>query len=162
MNFTLSILLFIFTHQPAHADFGDSIAKALFQKKVDQVYEKALQCEPLEKDHKSSMDVTDWRKVQPKLPPWHMLTDLEKTATDARTYARSIGGNDKVLHCLAGCYIAKKLDYSSAVLVGWYKELSDASDCSIKTSFEKKDFDATVIGAKLASVDKRCEKLCKR
>lgn len=158
------LLSFLLTILPmnSYADFGDSIARAFFQKKVEQLYEKAKLCSPLEKDSKSSMDVNDWIKIQPPLPSWQMLPDLEKTAMDARTYARSIGGNDKKLHCLAGCYIAQKLDYKSAVMVGWYKELTDASDCSKKTSFEKKDYEATVVGARLGSSDSRCESLCKK
>ena len=148
--------------RPCFADFGDGIAKIIFQKKVDQTYEKALQCERLETDPKSKMDVKDWIKVQPNLPSWQMLADIEVTAKDARNYARSIGGKDKLLHCLAGCYVAKKLDYKSAVLVGWYKELSDASDCSKKTSFEKKDFDATVVGARGGGSEKECDVFCKK
>lgn len=161
MNFIPLHLFFIIFHRPAFADFGDSVAQALFQKKVDQIYQKALQCEPREKDLKFKLDVTDWIKIQPKLPSWYLLTDLEKVATDSRKYAKSIGGNDKTLHCLAGCYITQKLDYSSAVLVGWYKELIDASDCSKKSSFEKKDFDATVLGARLGRSDKDCKTQCK-
>lgn len=150
------------TAKPALADFGNSIAKVIFQKKVDQTYEKALQCSPMEKDSKSSMDVSDWIKIQPDLPSWQMLADIENTAKEARDYARSKGGNDKVLHCLAGCYVAKKLDYTSAVLVGWYKELADASDCSKSTSFEKKDYDATVKGARAGRDDKDCALFCKK
>lgn len=150
------------TVQPSFADFGDGIAKVIFQKKVDQIYEKALACNPLEKDPKSSMDVTDWIKIQPDLPSWQMLAEIETTAKEARNYARSKGGNDKILHCLAGCYVAKKLDYPSAVLVGWFKELSDASDCSKKTSFEKRDYEATIVGARGGRSGKECESFCKK
>jgi hypothetical protein len=156
------LILLVIVARPAFADFGDSIAKVFFQNKVDQIYEKAILCSPLEKDSKSSMDVSDWIKIQPTLPSWQMLTDIEQTAKDARNYARSKGGNDKVLHCLAGCYVAKKLDYTSAVLVGWFKELSDSSDCTKNTSFEKKDYDATVKGAHAGRDDKECASFCKR
>jgi len=156
------IVLVLTATQPAFADFGDSIAKVIFQKKVDQTYEKALLCSPLEKDSKSSMDINDWIKIQPPLPSWQLLADIEKTAKEARDYARSQGGNDKILHCLAGCFVAKKLDYTSAVLVGWYKELADASDCSKNTSFEKKDYDATVKGARAGRDDKDCVNFCKK
>lgn len=155
-------LVLILASAPSFADFGDSIAKAIFQKKVDQVYAKALQCEPLEKDRKSGMDVKDWMKIQPALPGWQMLAEIEKVANDANNFARSKKTNDKIRHCLAGCYIAQKLDYQSAVLVGWYKELQDASDCSKNTSFEKKDYEATIFGARGAESDKGCERFCKR
>ncbi len=148
--------------QPALADFADSIAKVIFQKKVDQTYEKAILCSPLERDAKSSMDVNDWIKIQPPLPSWQLLADIEQTAKEARDYARSKGGNDKILHCLAGCFVANKLDYKSAVLVGWYKELSDASDCSKNTSFEKKDYDATIKGARAGRDGLKCESFCKK
>lgn len=121
-----------------------------------------MACDPLERDTKSSMDVSDWIKIQPPLPSWQMLAEIEKVATESRNYAREIGGNDKVLHCLAGCYIAKKLDYDSAVLVGWYKELTDASDCSKKTSFEKKDYLATILGAQIGKANKDCKRFCKK
>lgn len=156
------VLLLLICTQSAFAGFADEIAKGIFQKKVDQLEALALACNPLETDTKSSMNVKDWMKTQPPLPEWTMLADIENTANEARKYARSIGGKDKILHCLAGCFIAKKLDYPSAVLVGWMKELQDASDCSKKTSFEKNDYDATVIGAKLAAFDKTCDKLCKK
>ncbi len=159
--FLLTTLLLL-APQSSFADFGDGIAKVIFQKKVDQVYQKALLCAPLEKDSKSSMDVTDWIKIQPALPSWPKLADIETTANDARDYAREKSGNDKIRHCLAGCYVAKKLDYPSAVLVGWFKELSDASDCSKKSSFEKKDYDATILGARAGRADKECESACKK
>lgn len=158
--FFLAVLLFI-TSRASFADFGDTIAKAIFQKKVDQVYEKALLCTPLERDAKSSMNITDWIKVQPTLPSWQMLAEIETTAKEARDYARKTSANDKIRHCLAGCYVAKKLDRPSAVLVGWFKELNDASDCSKNTSFEKKDFDATVFGARAGNSEKKCEIFCK-
>jgi hypothetical protein len=91
-----------------------------------------------------------------------MLASVEETAKEARTYAQSISGNDKIRHCLAGCFIAKKLDYKSAVLVGWMKELQDSSDCSKNTSFEKKDYEATIIGAKAAGANKLCDAFCKK
>ncbi len=162
IKFLLLSLLIFATAQNVHAGFADEIAKGIFQKKVDQLYANAMSCKPLETDPKTSMNVLDWIKTQPPLPEWTMLADIEKTANEARKYAREVGGKDKILHCLAGCYIAKKLDYPSAVLVGWMKELQDASDCSKKTSFEKKDYDATVIGAKLAAFEKTCDKLCKK
>lgn len=156
------MLLVLIAPQPSFADFGDGIAKIIFQKKVDQTYEKALSCTPLEKDPKSSMDATDWIKIQPILPSWQMLAEIETTANEARNYAQKKSGNDKIRHCLAGCYVAKKLDYTSAVLVGWFKELSDSSDCSKNTNFEKKDYDATIAGARGGRSGKECETFCKR
>lgn len=162
MKIALFSFFYVLVSASAHADFGDSIAKVIFQKKVDQVYQKALQCDPLEKDLKSKIDVSDWIKIQPPLPSWQMLSEIETAATEARSYATKRSGNDKIRHCLAGCYVAKKLDYPSAVLVGWYKELADASDCSKNTSFEKKDYDATIKGARAGEQDKDCEAFCKK
>lgn len=155
-----ALFLMLLIPQLSFADFGDSIAKVMFQKKVDEVYAKALKCSPLETDPKTSLDVSSWIKIQPRLPKWQLLAEIETTANEARNYARNIRGNDKLRHCLAGCYVAKKLDYTSAVLVGWYKELSDASDCSKNTTFEKKDYDATINGAKIGRSSKDCEKFC--
>jgi hypothetical protein len=158
----LLISLFIVTPNSSFADFGNGIAKMIFEKKIDQVYQKALQCLPLEKDPKSSMDARDWIKIQPTLPSWQMLSEIETVAKEARFYAQKKNGNDKIRHCFAGCYVAKKLDFKSAVLVGWFKELSDASDCSKKTSFEKKDYEATILGARAGRDDKVCESVCKK
>jgi hypothetical protein len=156
------LLLIIMISTSAYAGFADDIAKTIFQKKVDQLYSSALACSPLEKDKKSGMDVKGWVKIQPPMPSWEMLPELESTANEARKYASSHRANDKVRHCLAGCFIAKKLDYKSAVLVGWMKELSDAGDCSSDTTFEKKDYDATIIGAKLGDSKSQCDILCKK
>lgn len=162
MKKILTLVVFIIT-KPASADFANDIAKSIFQKKVEQLYTNSLSCNPLEIDLKSKMNAKDWIKTQPPLPEWQILADIETTANEGRKYARSIGGNDKILHCLAGCFIAKKLDYKSAVLVGWMKELSDASDCSKKTSFEKKDYEVTVLGARAGSAsDKQCDELCRK
>jgi hypothetical protein len=160
-NAFLFVLVVSVTMQPAFADFADSIAKVIFQKKVDEVYTKTQQCSPLERDAKASMDASDWIKIQPPLPQWQKLAEIETVAKEATTYARLKGRRGKHLHCLAGCYVAKKLDYKSAVLVGWYKELSDASDCSKTTTFEKKDYDATVTGANGGKSPKPCELFCK-
>lgn len=160
MQIKIIFLTFVIM-KPAFAGFADDIAKSIFQKKVDQLYASALSCKPLETDPKSKLDVKDWIKIQPALPEWQYLADIEATANEARKYAKSIGGKDKVLHCLAGCFIAKKLDYTSGVLVGWMKELSDASDCSKKTTFEKKDYDVTVLGARASVSEKKCDQLCK-
>ncbi len=107
------------------------------------------------------MNVKDWIKVQPPLPAWSMLAELEQTARDANHYAKTLTKKDKLRHCLAGCYAAKKLNYESAALVGWYKELVDASDCSKKTSFEKLDYLATIEGASAQKSKLTCEKFCK-
>lgn len=160
--FLLFPLLVLLSIGLSFADLGDDFAKLMFQQKVDELYEKAKTCNPIEKDHKSSTTIEDWIKIQPPLPNWKLLTELESTANEARTYARKIGGNDKKLHCLAGCFIAKKLDYPSAVLVGWLKELADASDCSVNTSFEKRDYEVTITGAKAIHSSLSCENYCKK
>ena len=162
MKKILMALTIVISSEVAFADFGDKIAKALFQKKVDQTYSKALMCDPLEKDSIFSINVNDWMKIKPATPSWQLLVDIEKTAMEARDYAKKKSGNDKVRHCLAGCYVALKLDYASAVLIGWFKELSDASDCSKNTSFEKKDYEATVKGARYGRDGKECVKSCKK
>lgn len=158
----LLLFLLLISIGLAWADLGDDFAKIMFQQKVDELYQKALSCNPQEKDSKTSTTIEEWMKIQPPLPNWKRLAELEKTANEARVYARSIGGNDKKLHCLAGCHVAKKLDYPSAVLIGWIKELSDASDCSKSTSFEKRDYEATVWGAKAIDSQKTCENYCKK
>lgn len=162
MKKTIVLFILVLISKTALASFADEIAKSMFQKKVNELYSKALSCNPLEVDSKSKIDVQDWIKIQPPLPEWHMLAEIEQTAQEARKYAKRNAKNDKVQHCLAGCFIAKKLNYKSAVLVGWMKELSDASDCSKKTNFEKNDYLATILGAKVGAAEKQCEINCKK
>jgi hypothetical protein len=162
MKKTIFLFCYVLISKAALAGFADDIAKGMFQKKVDEIYSKAISCNPLEVDSKFKINVQDWVKSQPPLPEWQMLLDIEETSKEARKYAKRKSSNDKVQHCLAGCFIAKKLDFKSAVLVGWMKELSDASDCSKKTNFEKNDYLATVFGAKSASFEKECDKSCKK
>jgi hypothetical protein len=150
-----------FASSPADS-VGDGLARLLFQQKVNAVYRNALACNPLEVDLKSGLNVTDWKKMQPPIPHWWRLRDLQTTANAAKKYAIENGGTDKVLHCFAGCFIAKKQDYTSAVMVGWLKELTDASDCSEKTHFEKNDYEATIAGAHIGIRQVSCESFCAR
>lgn len=161
MKIFFFLFVILLSTRPAFANLADNIAQIMFSQKIEQLHEKALTCEPLEKDPLTGLNVSDWLKIQPPLPKWQMLTKIESTAKEAITYARSISGSDKRLHCLAGCFVARKLDYNSAVLVGWLKELSDGSDCSKKTSFEKRDYEATVKGAQAVHSKKTCERFCK-
>lgn len=163
MKLSLLFTTFLLTDiSVSHANFTDKIAKVFFDQKVSELHTKALSCNPIEKDPKTSLTASEWIKIQPPLPNWKMLTEIENTAKEASRYARSVGGNDKRLHCLVGCYVAKKLDYKSAVLAGWFKELQDASDCSKNTSFEKKDYEATVKGAQALHSQKTCDIFCKK
>lgn len=165
-NLILTILITLVSFQSFAASpadsVGDGLARLLFQQKVNSLYKKALACNPLEEDPKSGLNITDWKKLQPPLPHWWMLRDIQATANAAKEYAKKQGGSDKVLHCFAGCYIAKKQDYTSAVMVGWLKELTDASDCSETTHFEKNDYEATVAGAHIGIRQMTCESFCAR
>lgn len=146
----------------SYAGIADEVAGSFFQKKVEELKTSALACSPLESDVKAKLTVNEWMKLQPALPSWQMLANIEETAGQARAVAQKAGGSDKVRHCIAGCFIAQKQDYKSADLVGWMKELQDASDCSKNTSFEKRDYEATVLGAKAAATNKSCESYCKK
>lgn len=162
IKFSFLALIILLPIHHAHAGIADELAGSFFQKKVDELKASALTCRPLETDVKTKLTVNEWMKLKPELPSWQMLANIEETAGEARTFAQKAGGNDKVRHCIAGCFIAQKQDYKSAALVGWMKELQDASDCSKNTSFEKRDFEATVIGAKAAEKNKSCESYCKK
>lgn len=160
-NFFVFIL--IITSTQSFAAVGPlGAVKQMFQQKVSALYNKALMCSPLEEDPKSALNVTDWIKLEPAIPHWWMLSRIQTTAKEASAYATKKGGSDKVLHCFAGCFIAKKLDYTSAVMVGWLKELSDSSDCHDSTHFEKNDYEATIAGALIGSKPKSCESFCER
>jgi len=161
------IILILISSQTFAGSITDDIlntaARIVTGQKIKMFYNKALACNPLEHDPKSNMNVTDWIKLEPDLPNWKMLKEIPSTANAAKEYALKKSGSDKVLHCFAGCFIAKKLDYTSAVLTGWMKELSDASDCLESTHFEKFDYDATVAGAIIGNMHERtCESFCQR
>jgi hypothetical protein len=163
----LFIILILISSQAFAGSVTDDIlntaVKAITRKEIRMLYNKALACNPLEYDAKSNINVTDWIKLTPELPDWKMLKEIPATANAAKDYAQKKSGTDKVLHCFAGCFIAKKLDYTSAVLTGWLKELNDAGDCSASTHFEKFDYDATTAGAIIGNLPNRtCESFCQR
>lgn len=141
---------------------GDVIAHLALKRKVNTIYDKAISCTPLEVDSKNSIDITDWREMEPEAPHWQMLNQFSTVAPEARNYAIKKGGSDKVMHCFAGCFMAKKLDLASGIYLGWYKELVDASDCSTGTRFEKADYEATHAGAIIGSKGRECESFCAR
>jgi hypothetical protein len=141
---------------------GDVIAHLALARKVGKIYDKAISCTPLEMDKKYGINVTDWKEIEPEAPHWHMLDKFSSVAPEARDYALKKGGSDKVMHCFAGCYVARKLDLTSGIYLGWYKELVDASDCTTNTRFEKADYDATHAGAIIGSKGRECDSFCGR
>lgn len=62
-------------------------------------------------------------------------------------------GSDKRKHCYVGCRIGYDIGHDVAVYAGYYKEADDITDCNIKTHFDLKDIDATILGADIA---KKC------
>ncbi len=160
------IILFTFSAQIYAESLPDMMADGLahmaLKRKVNQYYQLAIACTPLEVDNKSGLNVTDWQQVEPVAPHWKMLKKFNATAIEARDYALAKHASDKVLHCLAGCFVATKLDYISGVYLGWFKELLDASDCKVNTHFEKADYEATQAGAIIGSAKNSCESFCLR
>jgi len=160
------IFLFAFSSHLSAESLPDIMANGLahmaLKHKVNHYYQLAIACTPLEVDNKSGLNVTDWLQVEPMAPNWKMLKNLNATALEARDYALTKHGSDKVLHCLAGCFVATKLDYISGVYLGWLKELLDASDCNANTHFEKADFEATQAGAIIGAAKNSCESFCLR
>ena len=141
----------------------DAAAKFAVEQKINGLYKKAMACKTPEYDEHSSFSIDDLMAIEPEIPSWRMLKDITKIAYEAKSYATKQSGTDKVLHCFAGCYVAQKLDFTSGVIVGWMKELSDASDCSLETHFEKNDYEATMAGAYIGSIPTRtCESFCQR
>jgi hypothetical protein len=90
-----------------------------------------------------------------------MLKKMQSVAFEAKEYAGKHFGRDKIKHCFAGCFIRKKLDLKSAVMVGWLKELVDTSDCNQDSRFEEEDYYATVAGA-IGGESTTCENFCHR
>ncbi len=160
------LLVCVFVSTQTHAGLGDAIGDVIahlaLKRKVDKLYDKAISCNPLEVDHKYNINVTDWRVLEPEAPHWNMLNQFSTVAPQARDYAMKKGGKDKVIHCFAGCFSAKKLDLTSAIYLGWYKELMDASDCSLNSHFEKADDEATHAGAIIGSKGRDCDSFCAR
>lgn len=141
-------------------DYFVNIASQKYaQERVNKYYSKALQCNPLESDPSTLKTVIDWMDLEPKLPDWKKLKDIQSVASAANKYASSVKASDKVKHCLAGCYIRQKLDLESAIYIGWVKELSDASDCITDTHFEVGDYYATSAGG-VAGGSMECQQFC--
>ena len=137
-------------------------AQKILNLKVTSIYKKALSCGTLELDEQNGDSVKDWIVMEPEIPDWRMLKQLKSVAFEARDYAQTKVAHDKVKHCFAGCFIRKKLDLKSAVMIGWLKELSDSSDCTIETKFEKGDYQATVAGAIAGKNIADCATFCQR
>ena len=160
------MMILLFALVLSSAAMADSLpnvmAKKAFQSKVMGLYNKALTCTPLEYDSKTLLNVTDWLKLEPEIPNWTKLAVLLSTAKKAQVYASSKKGSDKVIHCFAGCFISQKLGNTSAVMVGWLKELQDSSDCLESTHFEEADYLATQAGSLIGSTNKTCESFCQR
>ena len=143
-------------------DTLNAAARKLFNQKVESIYKQALFCPQLEIDNANGKSAIEWMDMKPSIPDWRMLTEIQEVAYQARDYAAQKNGKDKVKHCFAGCFVRKKLDFKSAVMVGWLKELSDASDCTTNTHFEEADYLATVAGAIAGKNNYSCEKFCQR
>ena len=157
MKNIILILALFSTHNLFAADIFTNMA---FKQKISGIYQKALNCNPLEVDMKTSMNATDWMSIMPQIPDAIKLAKLSGVANEAKIYAQSKQGSDKVQHCYAGCYVGRKLGYESAVMVGWLKELLDSSDCSADTHFEHEDYLATVAGGLIAHKLIICEHFC--
>jgi hypothetical protein len=129
--------------------------------RVEMIYENAHSCHPLELDARTGKTVDDWINMKPNYPNAQLMERLPNVAEDAKKYAETKNGTDKVKHCFAGCFIRQNLDKTSALFVAWLKELMDASDCNPQTHFEESDYFATVAGA-LVGKNMSCEKFCYR
>ena len=134
-------------------------SEIFFNAKVNTLYKKALGCSILEKDPESGITAKEWIKSKPQIPNWLSMTQFLIVAHKAHDYAEKQIGSDKVKHCFAGCFVRKNLNLKSAIMVGWLKELSDASDCDPETHFEKADYLATVAGA-IAGKNHHCKDFC--
>lgn len=165
----LLIALLITTSVFASPSIGGNLADSainftahqIFKIKTESLYQKAIQCSTLKIDYETGKTVLDWMKVRPELPNWQSLKSLEKVAYQAKEYAGVHYGRDKLKHCYAGCFIRKKSGLKSAVMVGWLKELVDASNCNNDSRFEEADYFATVAGAIGGEFD-NCEHFCHR
>lgn len=139
---------------------GNQVAHRALDIKIHGLYKKAISCDKPEKDN--WVDAKVWMKYKPPYPNWKMLNKLVQIAPESVSYAQKWSEYDKAQHCFAGCFIRQKTDYTSAVLVGWLKELNDASDCSPRSSrFEVDDYLATVAGAVAGGIVP-CEHFCRK
>lgn len=158
----LAVLLGLFCTQ-SHAvlldDSGDRVAHAMMDQKINELYKKAKSCRPVEFDSVSNISVDDFMELKPNYPGWQEIEKLEATARKAASYAEKKSLIDKVRHCFAGCYVRKKLDSKSGVLVAFLKEMQDASDCKSSTHFELEDYRATEAGVR-AGGKTTCNAFC--
>lgn len=124
----------------------DQMAHHKVDGKINDLYSKALSCRPLEKD--GNYTVVEWMKYKPTYPNWKNLAKLVRVAPRADREAERASNYDKAKHCFAGCFIRKATSHNSAALIGWIKELKDASDCNpLASRFEVEDYLATLAGS---------------
>ncbi len=157
-----SSLAHVFSHVPIIGNvvdhYANKKANSRTNDKIKSLYDKALRCSPFENDNGKT--VHSLMKMKPGFPDWKKLEKLESTANDAKDVAEQRTKSDKARHCYVGCIVRRKLGYSSAVLVGFLKELKDASDCKASTHFEFGDYDATIAGAKVGKYVDNCRDFC--
>jgi hypothetical protein len=138
---------------------ADSYAHRKANAQVDQLFNQAKSCSPLETDR--GQNVHFWMSQKPGLPGWQDLDKINNNRSRYYQMGSQFSQVDKIRHCYVGCVVAREVNYASAVFVGWYKELQDSSDCSSSTRFELQDQDATVAGA-IAASRTSCESFCGR
>jgi hypothetical protein len=63
--------------------------------------------------------------------------------------------NDKWADCVTGAILAGEADMETVEYVAWLKEYQDLVDGLVGTSFDERDFEATIDGARLAT-DRIC------
>ncbi len=114
-----------------------------WKKEIDPTTEKIYSSEQAWQFH-----VDYWQKKNKIIPnpfqlarAYGLYKSNKKTATQLK--------NDKMAHCYMGCRIAQDVDFRTAKYLAWLKEEKDITDCNPNSHFEAKDYEATLIGARI-------------
>ncbi len=118
-----------------------------------------------ETEEEWNQDLIFWEQKRPQnKPSMTELIHLYKVMKDEEDNFAKIK-YDKVKHCYAGCRISGLINVSIAYFAAWEKEQIDLADCDIKSHFEVKDFEATIVGADYAFHEQtdtlKCVDFCK-
>lgn len=94
----------------------------------------------------------EWLSQEPESPGLLNLLFAYNVYKNESSTVADIKG-DKRRHCYIGCRITQSASYESAIYAAWYKEYKDLTDCSNSTSFERRDYEYTLEGADIGTLN---------
>lgn len=99
-----------------------------------------------------SLALEQWLSQEPESPGLLSLLFAYNVYKKESSTVSNIKG-DKRKHCYIGCRITQSASYEAAIYAAWYKEYKDLTDCNKSTSFERRDYEYTLEGADIGTLN---------